>query len=235
LISGAAPAAVLVASAAGLAPASTPPFPVGLAPPTLTLAAAATAVTWGQGVQLTAALVPPGPEDPAGRTVHLQRSLDGVTWMPVGDLTTDATGAAGAANRPATNTWFRLTFDGSADLAAATSPPVRVLVRRVALLRPDRGGSVRRVARGTVIAFTTLVRPVQASVTPGPVEYRLYQRIGSSWVLKSSWTVTPDATGLAPLSVTFSTPGIWMVRSMAVPTTTNANSTWSPAQRYDVP
>ena len=235
LISGAAPAAVLVASAAGLAPASTPPFAVGLAPPTLTLAAAATAVTWGQGVQLTSALVPPGPEDPAGRTVHLQRSLDGATWMPVGDLTTDATGAAGASNRPATNTWFRLAFDGSADLAAATSPPVRVLVRRVALLRPDRSGTVRRVARGTVIAFTTLVRPVQVSVTPGPVEYRLYQLVAGSWVLKSSWTVTPDATGLAPLSVTFSTAGSWMVRSMAVPTTMNANSTWSPAQRYDVP
>jgi len=26
-----------------------------------------------------------------------------------------------------------------------------------------------------------------------------------------------------------------MVRSIALPTATNANSTWSPAQRYDVP
>jgi hypothetical protein len=46
--------------------------------------------------------------------------------------------------------------------------------------------------------------------------------------------VTPDATGVAPLSVTFSTRGSWMVRSMADPTPTNANSVWSPAQRYDV-
>ena len=47
-------------------------------------------------------------------------------------------------------------------------------------------------------------------------------------------TVLTDATGLAPLSVTFGTRGSWMVRSIAVPTTTNANSPWSPAQRYDV-
>jgi hypothetical protein len=138
------------------------------------------------------------------------------------------------ANRPAANTWYRLVFDGTPDMAATTSPAVRVLVRRVALLRPDRSGTVRRVARGTVIAFSTLVRPVQASVTPGPVEYRLYQLVSGSWVLKRSWTVTPDATGLAPLSVTFGTRGSWMVRSIAVPTTTNANSPWSPAQRYDV-
>ena len=233
-LNGSAPGAILVASAPGLAPASTAPFAVGIAPPTLTLSAPGGAITWGQGVQLTAALVPPGPEDPAGRTVHLQRSLDGVTWGPVADLVTDAQGTASVANRPAANTWYRLVFDGTPDMAATASPALRVLVRRVALLRPDRSGTVRRVARGTVIAFSTLVRPVQASVTPGPVEYRLYQLVSGSWVLKRSWTVTPDATGLAPLSVTFGTRGSWMVRSIAVPTTTNANSPWSPAQRYDV-
>jgi len=114
-------------------------------------------------------------------------------------------------------------------------PVVRVLVRRLALLRPDNRGAVRRVSRGTTVTFSTLVRPVTASVTPGPVAYRLFLLVGRSWVLKRSWTVTPDAAGAARLPVTFGSRGSWMVRAMAAPTAANANSAWSPAQRYDVP
>jgi len=56
----AAPGVVLVASSAGLAPASTPPLRVAPAPPAVTLVASSTLLTWGQDVQLAAALVPPG-------------------------------------------------------------------------------------------------------------------------------------------------------------------------------
>jgi hypothetical protein len=233
-LSGAAPGAVLVASAAGLAPTSTPPFSVAPAAPLLTLEAASTVITWGQSVQLAAGLAPPGPEGASGRTVHLQRSIDGIGWAPVADLTTDATGTAGAAERPAGNIFYRLVFDGAADLAPATSPVVRVLVRRVALLRPDNRGAVRRVSRGTTVTFSTLVRPLLASVTPGRVEYRLFLLVGHSWVLKHSWTVTPDAAGVARLRVTFGSRGSWRVRVVALPTPTNAISALSPGQRYDV-
>jgi hypothetical protein len=150
-------------------------------------------------------------------------------------VTTGTDGTAAAVDRPAANTFYRLVFDGAPDLAAASSPVVRVVVRRVALLRPDNRGTVRRVSRGTTVTFSTLVRPVTASVAPGPVTYRLFQLVGRSWVLKRSWTVTPDATGLALLPVAFASRGSWMVRAMAVPTAANANSVWSPAQRYDVP
>ena len=235
LLNGAAPGVVLVASAPGLAPASTSPFPVAAAPPSLTLAASGAVITWGQNVPLAAELVPPGPEGAGGRTLHLQRSADGIAWAPVADLTTGTDGTAAAVDRPAASSFYRLLFDGAPDLAAATSPVIRVLVRRLALLRPDNRGMVRRVARGTTVAFSTLVRPVAASVAPGPVAYRLFQLVGRSWVLKRSWTVTPDATGWARLRVTFGSRGSWMVRAMAVPTPTNANSAWSPGQRYDVP
>jgi hypothetical protein len=234
LFSGAAPGVVLVASAPGLAPASTAPFPVAPAPPSLTLAASATVTTWGQDVQLAAGIVPPGPEGAAGRTLHLQRSIDGIGWAPVTDVATDATGTAGAVDRPAANTLYRLVFDAAPDLAAATSPVVRVLVRRLALLRPDNRGAVRRVSRGTTVTFSTLVRPLPASVTPGRVEYRLFLFVGHSWVLKRSWTVTPDAAGAARLRLTFGSRGRWRVRVVALSTQTNAISALSPGQRYDV-
>lgn len=234
-LSGAAPGVVLVASAAGLAPASTLPFPVAPAAPSLTLAASGTVIPWGQAVQLAAGLAPPGPEGPAGRTVHLQRSIDGIAWAPVADLTTDANGTAGAVDRPAANSFYRLVFDGAPDLASATSPVVRVLVRRLALLRPDNRGAVRRVSRGTTVTFSTLARPVLASVAQGRVEYRLFLLVGHSWVLKRSWTVTPDAAGWARARVTFGSRGSWMVRARAVATPTNATSVLSPGQRYDVP
>ena len=147
----AAPGVVLVASSAGLAPASTPPFTVAPAPPALTLAASGTLVTWGQDVQLSAALVPPGPQDASARTMHLQRSTDGATWMPVTDLLTDADGTAGATDHPATNSFYRLVFDGSPDLTAVTSPVVRVLVRSTVQLRPDSRGSTRVVMGGTTV------------------------------------------------------------------------------------
>jgi len=235
LLNGAAPGVVLVASAPGLAPATTSPFPVAAAPPSLTLATTGAVITWGQNVPLAAALVPPGPEGAGGRTLQLQRSTDGIAWALVADVTTGTDGTAAAVDRPAANTFYRLVFDGAPDLAAASSPVVRVVVRRMALLRPDNRGTVRRVSRGTTVTFSTLVRPVTASVAPGPVTYRLFQLVGRSWVLKRSWTVTPDATGLALLPVAFASRGSWMVRAMAVPTAANANSVWSPAQRYDVP
>ena len=234
-LSAAASGAVLVASAAGLAPASTLPFSVVPAAPLLTLAAAGTVITWGQDVELAAGLVPPGPASAGGRTLHLQRSIDGIDWAPVADLATDANGTAGVVDRPASNTFYRLVFDGAADLAPATSPVVRVLVRHLVQLRPDNRGAVRRVSRGTTVTFSTLVRPLPASVTPGRVEYRLFLLVGHSWVLKRSWTVTLDAASTARLRVSFGSPGSWSVRAVALSTPTNAMSALSPGQRYDVP
>jgi len=239
-LSAAAPGAVLVASAAGLAPASAAPFtvaPFAVAPaaPALTLEPSGTFVTWGQDVQLTAGFAPPGLEGAGGRAVHLQGSIDGIGWILVADLVTDANGTASVVQRPAANTYYRLAFDGAPDLAPATSPVFRVLVRNVVQLRPDNRGAVRRVSRGTTVTFSTLVRPLPTSVTPGRVEYRLLQLVGRAWVLKRSWTVTPDAAGTARLRLTLGSRGSWSVRVVALSSPTNAISALSPGQRYDVP
>jgi hypothetical protein len=234
LLSGAASGVVLVASAAGLAPASTPPFAVAPAAPSLALAPFATVLSWGQDVQFGANLASPGPADASGRTLHLQRSSDGVGWVSVTDLTTDANGTAGAADRPVANAFYRLVFDGAPDMGSSTSPVVRVLVRRLVQLQPDSGGAARRVSRGTTVTFSTLVQPVAGTVAPGRVEYRLYLLVGRSWVVKRTWTVTPDATGVARSRVTFGSRGSWRVRVCALATPTNAISALSPAQRFEV-
>lgn len=238
-VNAADPGAVLVASATGLPSVSSPPVPVAPAPiatgpaPLMTLGAAGTPTLWGMDVRLTAELVPTGGEAASGRTLHLQRSSDGVAWTTATDLTTGTTGAAGILERPAANITYRVVFDGAPDLAAATSPAVPVVVPRVALLRPDSRGVVRRVARGAGVAFSTLVRPMQGSVR-GRVEYRLVLRVGRTWVVKRSWTVGVDATGWARLRVTFASSGSWGVQVRALATPTNGTSGWSLAQRYDV-
>ena len=120
------------------------------------------------------------------------------------------------------------------DLSAATSPVVRVLVRRLAVFQPGAGTGTRRVSRGTTVALATRVRPIGAAVEPGPVEFRLLRLVGRSWVVNRSWTVTPDAAGVARLRVTLASRGTWTVRAVALRTTTNAIGTWSAGPRYDV-
>jgi hypothetical protein len=204
----AAPGVVLVASSAGLAPASTPPFAVAPAPPAVTLVASSTLLTWGQDVQLAAALVPPGvagrerPHD-ASPALHGRGDLD-------------------ARHRPADRRLRRRRRDGPSrrrtpptgwsstdapDLAAATSPVVRVLVRSVVQLRPDSRGATRVVLRGATVTFSARIQPAPgpaapASVAPARVTYRLYQLVGRSWVVKRTWTVSLDASGVASLAVT---------------------------------
>ena len=244
-ISGVVTGAMLLASAANLVPANTAPFNVA-APPILpaSFAMPPTAViTWAQTATLSAHLVAPAPMPgvslPAplvgGVTVHLERSVDAVSWGRVADLVTDATGTVTWTERPATNIYDRLVFDGSASMGAATSVPVRVLVRRIAILRPDNGGLVRHVAAGTSVAFGTLVRPMRPDVPTGPVEYVLLRLVSGHWTTVSSWRVAPDSLGWARQTITFPSAGMWAVRSIAVPTPLNANSVWSPLERYAVP
>ncbi len=240
-VSASSPGAVIVATAGLLAPARTAAFtiaaaaPVDVLPtPRLMLAAVATVTPRGTEVRLAVDLAPPGNEPAARRTVHVQRSLDGAGWTSVVDLATDAMGVADFLHRPTVNTSYRAVFDGTADLAAVTSPVVKVPVPRAALLRPDNHGTLRRVSRGTAVTFAVSVRPTQPPAARGRVEYRLLQLVGHAWVLKRSWTVAPDAAGWARSRLTFSSRGTFSVRARALATATNTGSAWSPGQRYDV-
>ncbi len=233
-VSGAASGLVLVASAPGLAAASTSPFAVAPPAPALSLSAPAAVITWDQPVSLSAKLAPPGSEPPAGRPVHLQRSSDGITWVPATDLVTNATGTATSSDRPSANSYYRLVFDGAPDLSPAMSAPVRVIVQQVVLLRPTVSGTVKTIARGSSLTFTTTVRPAGQQLPKARVTFTFTLKRGKVVVSSASRNVYVDASGAASWTWKFSSSGEWYVRAMANPTTANADSAWSQIDQYYV-
>ena len=198
-------------------PLPTHPVPAPTPPPstTITLAASSPTITWGTAVRLSVHLGAGG----AARAVRVLSSTDGVAYATLGSLTTDANGDATLPYRPATNLYYRATFDGAADLQPAQSDIVRVVVRQIALLRPTHPGRTASIARGTAIQFTTTVRPARPELARSSVSFRFYHLVGRTWALVAAPTVSVDANGLARWTWTFDAPGSWYVRSVANPTT----------------
>ena len=230
----------IVATAASAKPATSTPFGVGTvtggaAAPALALAPSSAAVGWGEAVTFTVRLAPAsGGGTVAGRGVQLEASRDRLAWGAVSIQTTDAFGDASFSYRPSDNRYYRATFPGAPDLGAAMSNVERVVVRQIAIMRPTNNGSVKRIARGTRITFTTMVRPARQDLPQGHVTYEVWKKDGSIWTFFLTQTLAVDTSGKASLAVTFSTAGSYYVRSFATPTTFNANSGWSPPERYDV-
>ena len=237
-IGGAAGGVVLTASASGLTPATTGAFDVvaaGTPAPTLTLTPSARTITWASGVTLAVQLdVPAGGPAADGRQVDLQASADALSWETIATLTTAGDGRAAAIYRPVTNLWYRAILRPTADLAAAASPPVRVVVRQIALLRPTNSGATAVVARGTTVTFSTTVRPSRPELPVPVVTYQVYRAVAGGWALAAQVRAATSASGVATLIWRFSTSGTWYVRAAAIPTPLNANSVWSPPVRYAV-
>ncbi len=203
-----------------------PPVPTAV----LTITPSSSVITWGETVVVNAAFGASG----AYRTFALQGARDGITWEPIATQTTDAGGNASFSYRPANNLYYRGVFDGAPDLAAVTSDTARVVVRQIALLRPTANGGVKVVSRGRKVTFTTTVRPSRADLPTARVTFAVYRRVGSRWVLFTNRDVYVNSAGQASYTWTFATRGEWYVRSIANPTTFNANSTWSSIERYSV-
>jgi len=233
-VSGAASGLVVVASAPGLAAASTAPFTVAPPAPALSLSTPTAVITWGQPMSLLAKLAPPGSEPAAGRPVHLERSRDGITWVAADDLVTGATGTASASARPSANWYYRLVFDGAPDLSPATSAPVRVIVRQLALLRPTPSGAVKTIARGSSVTFTATVRPAGPQLAKARVTFMFVLKRGGAVVTSASRNVYVGASGTATWNWKFNSAGEWFVRAIANPTAANANSVWSQIDQYYV-
>ncbi len=239
-ITGAAGGVILVATTGTLPAATSAPFdvlPAGSAPsPGLTISSSAAVITWGAPATLQARLAPvpgtPLPSPLGGRTITIEVSGDGLTWRIAGRAVSDDSGLATFNYRPAVNLLYRGRFAGTPDLGAAVSGPTRVTVRQTVALRPANGGGTRVVGRDAPVEFTTLVRPARSGLPVGTVTYAVYQRVGTTWKLVLTRSVTPDSQGVAALAISFGGPGRWYVRSRALPTARNANSTWSPAEQF---
>ena len=197
----------------------------------LTLSLGPTAVTYGSNVSLTAQIAPVPTS--GSRSLELQFATDGLAWKSTGALDTNAGGQLLATSKPIVSGWYRVFFAGAADLAAATSYPVRVTVRQsiglTASLKPPR-----TILRGTAVTFTSMVRPQSDPSARASVAYVIYRRVGTTWLLYKRVNVTADANGRARFTWKFGTAGSWYVRSLARATPSNAASTGSTVARYDV-
>ena len=197
---------------------------------TLNLTPSATVITWGDSVIVKADFGSAG----ASRTFTLQGARDGVTWEPIATLTTDADGTASFEYRPANNLYYRGVFDGAPDLGALTSNTARVVVRQIALLRPTNNGATKVVSRGRTVTFNTTVRPSRVDLPTAKVTFAFYRRVSGRWTRVTTRDTYVNAVGVASYSWTFTARGEWYVRAIGNPTTFNANSAWSPIERYSV-
>ena len=206
----------------------TPTVPT--AGPALTLRSSANVVTWGDSILLT----PSVGGATAGRAVDLQHSPDAANWSTLAQLQTDATGQVVHSVEGMVNRYYRaVTIDPVTGQPVLTEP-VRVVVRTVSMLRPTNNGKIRRAALGSTLTFRTTVRPARAGYPIPAVRFVAYRLISGRWTEVLTTDVAPDASGVAALPITFGSRGSWYVRSMALPTPFNANSAWSPIERYDV-
>jgi hypothetical protein len=227
----------LVATASNLAAATTvtsatsSPFVVTAPVAAITLTNSASVITWGNPVTLSIQFGANG----ANKTFVLEGARDGVTWVAIATLTTNASGFASLPSyTPPTNLYYRARFAGTGDLGAANSNTTRTVVRQIALLRPTNSGATKSIARNSSIKFTTTVRPARPELAPAKVSFVLYKLVGSGWNLVSTRNVFIDAAGLASTTFKFTSAGRYYVRTIANPTPYNANSVWSPLERYTV-
>jgi hypothetical protein len=219
-----------VVGVASLTAATSTPFTVTAPGAQITVTPSASTITWGQYVTVTTAFAVNG----AGKTFTLQGSRDGLTWSTLATLTAGAGGTASFLYKPATNLYYKAVFAGTSDLLPGTSNTARTVVRQIALLRPTNGGLVKSIARNTSITFTTTVRPARADLPAAKVTFRFYRLSGGSWTLVTTRDVIIDVFGKAATTFRFTSGGSWYVRSIANPTSYNANSVWSPVERYNV-
>jgi hypothetical protein len=240
-ISAAGNGLVLVASSPGMADVSSPPINVGPPlsgiTPTIDISASAKTILRGDGVTLSVHVgVVAGGGPVSGRIVHIQTTTvpqAADSWNTIADVTTDASGDGSALYTPPTNRYYRALFAGAPDLGPATSSMVRVTVRQLAAIRPDSAGATKTVGKGATIQFRTTVRPSRDDIPRTHVIWQIWRLVSGRWTLFLSEQSDPDVSGTAFLSITFNT-GSWYVRSQAMPTSLNANSVWTPKQRYDV-
>ncbi len=213
--------------------ASSPPttFTVTLPPAQLTTLASTTIVVVGQQATVTAAISPNGP----GRPVTLQALPANATdWTDVTTQPADDAGNVVFPVSPRVNTQYRTAFAGAPDLGAATSPPVRILVRSAITLRPTNSGRVKALPYGSRVTFSSSAQPTGTGVAPQKISFSFYRYISGRWVFLTKRDAYVDATGRASYTWTFNWRGQWYVRAVANSSGTNANSYPSQVERYSV-
>ena len=172
----------------------------------------------------------------ANRSITFQVSKDQVTWSNINTTTTDAGGNAMFFYRPSDNRYYRVSFAGAADLGAAISPIVRVVVRSLIFLRPTGCTSAEpcEADEDSTVIFTAIARPNRPELPQQRVVFNVQRRSGSTWVNVAQQVVDVGSNGEAQLNLTFNTVGTYRLRANLQPTPVNANSFPTPFEYYSV-
>jgi hypothetical protein len=216
-----------------LTPSTSNPFTILAPTAQITLTPSSNVITWGQDVTFTIQFGING----AGKTFTLQVSKDNVNFSNISGATlaTDAGGRATFVYGPSDNRYYRVTFAGAPDLSAGMSAVQRVVVRQTNQLRPAATSSYVPIHSGTSITFKSTVRPNRPELPQGVAHLVVYRVLpGPDANVLDRMVPVDRSDGVATLVVTFNTPGLYYVRSEAVPTPFNANSGWSGLTRYNV-
>lgn len=159
--------------------------------------------------------------------VVIERLIDGGDWTPVATVFPSRDGTFATTVEVDANSRFRATLPASATSADATSPEVRVLVRREITLAGANASVARRVTVGTRVSLTAVVSPADPAI---PVTLSIYRYVsGRGNVLQAALTRT-TTNG----RYTFSWrpgPGAYLLRLTTPPTGSFANGI-SPSYRW---
>lgn len=222
---------VLRAAATGPTGVNGAPFvvvPAGT-PPSLTLAASASTLTYGTALGLTGTAATPGGANVA---IDAVRVIGGIDVEPRA-ATTDATGTAAWSFKPIVSGVYRLRTVAPGTGIVEVSAPVQIKVNATALLSSSVPNG-RTISPTTGIVVTTTIRPVGALVARGRARIDLFQKTSAGWTRRKTIFANADTTGRAKATIRLPSTGAWWVRARAEPTTTNGASVWAAGVRYTV-
>ena len=162
-----------------------------------------------------------------GAPLVVERSVGGGDWSPFVTVFPAPDGSFTTGAEIDANTWFRADVPATAISAEATSPAVRVLVRREVGLTSVSALVTRRVAAGTRVVLTAVVTP---SDPPVPVTLSIYRYVtGRGYVLLTS--VTRTTVGGRYTFTWHPGRAVYYLRLTTAPTPLFANGI-SPAYRW---
>ncbi len=140
----------------------------------------------GQGVVLSGSMTPV-----LGGSLVLEQAVGDGSFIPMLPLALNAAGGFALTLPVTTNTAFRVHYTGSPLTAEATSPVVRVLVRRGVSVAGVDPTATRRVRAFTRQVVTAVVSPSDPAV---PVTLSVYRYVqGRGYILQSKVTRTTTA------------------------------------------
>jgi hypothetical protein len=165
----------------------------------------------------------------AGAPVTLEKAVGDGPFAVVAPLLTATGGVFRSIETVSANTTFRAIYAGTDTTAAATSPTVRVLVRRTVTLAGRSANATPVVTRGQRVSMRAVLSPSAPDVTLTFRIYRADPRTGKL-VLRST-LVRTSVRGSASLSWTPTLGGRYVIRVTTPSTALFANGI-SPAYAW---